>query len=373
VAGWLHVSQATLSRIEHGKRHLTIDEIDSFTRALGMPLALRWTAQPEVGEDVDPLSRRSLLGAGVGAALGLDATTAPAAAREIDPDLALHWMALLRLLDHHDAMCGPHEVLDNVCHEINLIAGHRKVARGDLRMQLLCVEARWSHFASWLSYDTGDAPHRDYWSERALRLAQEADQPDVVAWVLMRRSRWAVGQRDAQRAIAFAEAAYRVGASSDHIRALCALRLAQGQAVAHETNACERSLAAAHDLLDRASRTDVPDLCRVEVTSAWVMGDDARCWLRLQPRRAIPMFEEVLRVLPPERARKRGVHQAHLAMACAAAGEPERAGAEGMRALNVAQTIQSDVIVRRLERLDRQLAAYDVPAATDFREAFAAL
>ena len=94
VAGWLHVSQATLSRIEHGKRQLTVDEIDGFTRALGMPLALRWIALPEAGDDVEPLSRRSLLGAGVGAAAwGLNATTAPApaAAREIDPpEVSIH-------------------------------------------------------------------------------------------------------------------------------------------------------------------------------------------------------------------------------------------------------------------------------------------
>jgi hypothetical protein len=85
------------------------------------------------------------------------------------------------------------------------------------------------------------------------------------------------------------------------------------------------------------------------------------------------MFGEVLRLLPRERTRKRGAHQAHLAMACAAAEEPERAAAEGMKALNVARTIQSDVIVRRLKCLDRRLAAYDVPPVAEFREALAAL
>ncbi|MDQ3148918.1 MAG: helix-turn-helix domain-containing protein, partial [Chloroflexota bacterium] len=88
VAGWLHVSQMTVSRIEQGKRRLTIDEINWFARSLGIPVTLRWVPQQssEAGEDVDPLSRRSLLGAGAGAALGFGATTAPAAAREIDPE-----------------------------------------------------------------------------------------------------------------------------------------------------------------------------------------------------------------------------------------------------------------------------------------------
>jgi hypothetical protein len=282
-------------------------------------------------------------------------------------------MKLLHLLGRHDAMCGPHDVLGNVCHEINLIAGHRKVARGDVRTQLLRVEARWSYFASWLSYDTGDTAHRDYWSERALRLAQEADYPDLVAWVLLRRSRWSIEQRDAQRATAFAEAARRVTGTSGHIRALCTMRLAQAHALAQDTDACERSLATAHDLLGNVNPADAPDLCRLDVTSLWVMGDDPRCWLRLQPRKAIPMFERVLRLLPQERARKRGVHQAHLAMAYVAAGEPKRAAAEGMTALHIGHAIKSDVIARRLKSLDRQLSAYDAPATADFREAFASL
>jgi len=376
VAGWLHVSQATLSRIEHGKRQLTVDEIDGFTRALGMPLALRWIALPEAGDDVEPLSRRSLLGAGVGAAAwGLNATTAPApaAAREIDPELVAHWMDLLRLLTRHDTMYGSSDVVGAVRHELGLIAAHRKVARGELRAQLLRAEARWALFASWLSHDTGNSRLRDIWAERTLELAREASYPDLAAWVLMRRSRWAGHERDARRAIAFAEAARRTPGSSEQVRALCALRLAQGQALAQDPDACERSLAAAHDLLGRADVADTPDLCRLDVTAPWVLGDDARCWLRLQPRKAIPMFEEVLRLLPPDRTRKRGVHQAHLATACAAADEPERAAAEGMKALSIAQTLQSDVILRRLKRLDRRLAACDMPAVGEFREALAAL
>ena len=70
MADWLNVSQSTLSRIELGKRRLTVDEIVGFARSLGLQLSLRWEAQhpTEVREDVEPISRRSLLGAGAGAA-----------------------------------------------------------------------------------------------------------------------------------------------------------------------------------------------------------------------------------------------------------------------------------------------------------------
>ncbi|MGI9099247.1 MAG: helix-turn-helix domain-containing protein [Solirubrobacteraceae bacterium] len=258
VAGWLHVSQATLSRIELGRRHLTIDETVWFARALGMPVALRWTAQPEAGEDVDPLSRRSLLGAGVGAAVGLGATTAPVAARDIDPELVSHWLKLLRVLGRHDAMFGPHEVFDTVRHEVGLIAAHRQIARGDLRTQLLGVESRWAWLASWLSNDAGDWHLRDSWADRSLRLAHEAGDPEMIAWALVWQSRWAAMRHDASRAIRLADAARRTPGTTGKIQALCALKEAHGHAVANDIAACEGRLADAYQLLDARSAAARP-------------------------------------------------------------------------------------------------------------------
>jgi Helix-turn-helix domain len=375
VADWLHVSQSTLHRIEYAKRHVTIDEIDSFTRALGIPLALRWTPQSESGEDVNPLSRRSLLGAGIGAAAGLNATTAPAAAREVDPELVAHWIKLLRVLDHHDANCGPHDALDTVCREIDLIARHRQIASGALQQQLLCVESRWAQFASWLSNDAGDAHRRDAWADQALRLAEAAGYSEMVAYVLMRQSRWAVEDQNARRAKTFAEAARGVSHATPQVRALAALRKAQGHALAGDHVACEHSITDTYELLDGADAPQSPwdQLTRLETTRPFVMAEDARCWLWLRPRKAITMYEEVLRLWPSDRGRSRGVQQACLALACAAADEPERAATEGLRALQHAQTTRSNMTVRALRQLDRRLAACDTAAVGDFREAFATL
>jgi transcriptional regulator with XRE-family HTH domain len=372
VAGWLHMSQAAVCRIETGRRRVTIDEIAAIAHALGMPIALPWTLQLEVGEDVDPLSRRSLLGAGVGAALGLNATTAPIADRPVDPELASHWIRLLHVLDAHDAMCGPHDALASVRNEINLITQHRHIAKGELHRQLLRVEARWAQFASWLSNDVGDRQHRDAWLDQALRLAEEADYPEMVAYVLMRQSRWAVEDRDARRAIALARAAGRTPRATERVRALCALHEAQGHALAHDADSCERSVADADDLLDRAKAPPSPwdDLARNEVNAPAVLVADARCWLWLRPAKAIGMLDDAVRIWPRNRLRSRGIQQARLALACAAADEPERAAAEGIKALSIAHATKSDGIVRELRCLDRQLAVCDVPAAGDFHEAF---
>jgi hypothetical protein len=375
LANWLHMSQAAVCRIETGRRRVTIDEIACVARALGMPVALPWTVQPEAGVDVDPISRRSLLGAGVGTALGLNATTAPAAPRSIDPELAAHWIRLLHVLDAHDAMCGPHDALASVWHEINLIAQHRQVATGELRRRLLCVESRWAQFASWLSNDVGHKHHRDAWLERALRLAQEADYAEMVAYVLMRQSRWAVEDRDAARAIALARVAGRTPRATERVRALCALQEAQGHALAADAASCERSLADVDDLLERAQEppSHWDDLARNHVTAPAVLAADARCWLWLRPAKAIGIFEDAMRIWPRARPRTRSVQQARLALACAAAGKLDRAAIEGTKALDIAQTTKSDMTMRELTRLDHRLAACDAPAAADFREAFAAL
>ena len=376
VAGWLHMSQAAVCRIEAGRRRLTIDEIAAVARALGMPVALPWALLPEVGEDVDPLSRRSLLGAGAGAALGLSATTAPAAARDVDPERALRWMELMGLLYRHDAMFGPHDVVGPVRHELGVIAEHRHLARGDLRTDLMRVESRWSLFASWLAHDTGDWRTRDHWADRSLRLAQEAGYSDMVAWVLLRQSQWAATQGDPQRAVALAGAAGRTRGISKRMHALCTLRRAHAHALTHDAASCERSLAAAHDaFVDHAPTGDDPcdELAGRDLTAPYVLAAEARCWIDLRPGTAIPMLEDVLRTWPRGRTRGRGVHRARLALACAAANELDRAAAEGLKALDIAHTTRSHVTVRELKRLDHRLAGCDARAAADFREAFAAL
>jgi hypothetical protein len=85
------------------------------------------------------------------------------------------------------------------------------------------------------------------------------------------------------------------------------------------------------------------------------------------------MLDDVLRLWPQDRARGRGIHHARLALACAADNEPERAAAEGVKALEIAQTTKSDVTGRELKRLDQRLAACDSPAVAEFREAYVSL
>ena len=107
--------------------------------AAGSPLRCDAATHSEAGddEDVEPTTRRGLIGTGAVAAVGSVTTAAPAAAREVDPALPEHWRGLLRLLGRHDEVSGPHDILDTVRGELRIIAEHR----GD-RAGSACVGVR---------------------------------------------------------------------------------------------------------------------------------------------------------------------------------------------------------------------------------------
>jgi hypothetical protein len=305
-------------------------------------------------------------------ALDLGATTRPTTAREIDPESVSRWVGLLDLLIRHDAMWGPHELVRAVSHEIAMIGEYRQLAHGELRTQLLREESRWSWFASWLAHDAGNARLSECWADRAVRLAREVGHRDMVSWVLTNRSQWAATRDDARQAITLASASDQTRGVSTYLRAICALRGAHGHALAGDAAACERRIADARRLLDRPDTAD-RELGGHAATAPYVLADEARCWQRLRPHKAIITYEDALRVWPRDSTRGRGIHQAGLALACANADEPERAAFEGLKALDIARSTRSTIIMRRLKQLDHQLAACDVPAAADFREAIATL
>jgi hypothetical protein len=284
-------------------------------------------------------------------------------------------VGLLSVLDQFDAMFGPHAVLEILRHEINLMDQHAQVAHGELRTELLRVEARWSGFASWLSHDVGNSRAGDQWAVRALRLAKEAGYQDLVAWILMRQSEWAGSKLQPKQAIAFAEAGGRIPETTDRVRAVCALRKAYGHALANDQASCGRSLAEVRSTLldhaDNSSDTARPELGGHTVTPPYVLADEAHCWLWLRPKKAVNGYEEALRIWPFERTRSRGIHHARLALACAASNEPERAATEGLGALAVARTTKSDVAMGELKTLDRRLSSFDTPTVEEFREALA--
>jgi len=302
-------------------------------------------------EQVDPTNRRGLLEAGASVALGVPLLGGvPARAGEVDPELPEHWTALLTLLGRHAEMFGSHGVLGIIEREMLVIAAHRGAARGGLRTELM----RWATFAAWLCHHTGDARERNAWTDRALRLAHESDYADMAAFGRGRQSKHA---SDPRRAVEYAEAALRVRGASTQTRAWCARYAATGHAWAGATASCERRLHDAYVLLEDADSPPPPWAHGFRVTGSGTRATEARCWLTIAPAKAIVFYEDALRDWPRAEIQHGGLQRARLALACALAGQRDRAKAEGAKALAIAKQTRSASVTRELKRLGAALSA----------------
>ena len=300
---------------------------------------------------MEPTDRRGLLGAAGAAAIGLSTAAAPTAAHAVDPELPAHYSALLSVLGRHDAAFGPHEVLAIVRRELGIIADHRTVARGPLRAALMRVEGRWSIYAAWLCEDTGDRHGRDGLANRALRLGREGGDPDVIAWTRARQAQWS----GPPRAVLLAESGLRTPRAGAQTRALCAVRAAYGHARMGDSKMTTRLLTEAEALLEHDSPP--PPSAALPSTDRLVRCWEARCWAALEPIKGAELYDTALRDWPQVQIRDGGLYRARLAIACAAAGERDRAQAEGRRALAIARATKSVTAQRELRRLGVALNA----------------
>ena len=228
-----------------------------------------------------------------------------------------------------------------------VIAGDREVARGDLRTELMRVEARWTIYAAWLCEDTGGRRGRAALLERALHLAREADHPDLMAWARARQAQWT----DPPRAIRLAEAALRTSRASAHTRALCAVRAALAHARIADTETTAHPLAEAHTLAAQQSASPLLS-ADTPLSGFLVRCWEARCWAALEPAKGVALYDDLLRDWPRAVGRRDGsLYHARLAIACAASGQLDRARAEGRKALTPARAMQSATAARELRQL----------------------
>jgi tetratricopeptide (TPR) repeat protein len=210
-----------------------------------------------------------------------------------------------------------------------------------------------------------------------MTISQEAGDRLMTSYILMRQSQRASEHGDAQRTLALAQAAQRPRTLTPAVRASSAIREAEGHALFGNAAACQRKLDEAHRLLDeRRKMTDCEPFSTLGAhyaTHAYVTVHEAQCWARLdQHDKAATTLSQVLASWPATLQRDAGLHQARLAHAYAADGEPDRAAIEGLAALEIARSTGSARIMLELGALDKRL--YDhaaLQAVREFRDAYA--
>jgi hypothetical protein len=244
-------------------------------------------------------------------------------------------------------------------------------------VELLTVGAWYAEFAGWLYQDAGNPHAATYWTDRALRWVQAADDPLRVSYVLMRKSNQASSLGDAGRTLGLAQAALRgQDRLPPRVRALTLRQEARAHALSGDPTACARALEAAqqqaaapgdHDEDERA----LAGYC----TPSYLDGEAADCWMLLgQPRKAITTLEHGLAEWPAPYQRDLGLNLARLAVAHAADQAPEQACAVGHQAAGIVSDTWSARATAELRRLPPLLAAWpDLAAVAELRETLAAL
>ena len=294
----------------------------------------------------------------------------------MNPALVPHWAGLLRVLSAaHDAS-GPRHLHDVARGELALISRNREAAGGETQRGLLNVEARWAEFASWTADNLGDGQNAAYWLRIALSLARQAESRSLVAYVMMRQAQRAIERRDASQATTLAEAAGRFSGLPARDRALCAVRCAQGGALAGDRVSTQRALRQAYRLVAHADATedcDDPDTIGHHCVRAYVAAHEGFCQLSLgQPGTAVTILEDILRGWPPAYRQDEGLTRTWLGAAYAAVDRIGEAAAQGHTALNLAVESGSVRTARALRRLDVALAAHGgVPEVAGFRSRYA--
>jgi tetratricopeptide (TPR) repeat protein len=385
VAGWLSISQEKLSRIESGKEHVwDLRDLTHYARVLGLPQPsaclgiLDGLLPSSTHAPVEPFDRRALLSKA--AALGLSAIpAAPVAdvASKVDPERVERSLQMLGMLADQDNIFGPRAVVGVSRRELAMTSRERQVTRGKLRTEVLRVESRWAEFAGWLSDDGGDAQAGDYWLDRAMAMSQESGDRLMTSYILMRQSQRASERGDARRTVALAQAAQRPPALTTAVRALGAVREAEGHALASDATACQSKLDEAHQLLDdregQIPETFFDSLGTHYTTHAYVTVHEAQCWMWLDRYdKATTTLSAALASWPAALHRDAGLHRARLARSYAADGEPDRAAHDGLSALEIACSTKSARIMLELAALNRQLSDHTaLPATREFRDAYA--
>ena len=259
-----------------------------------------------------------------------------------------------------DWLLGPHQVLGTVGGHLDLVQQLLPNIAGAKRRRLLQVGARYAEFASWLNQDSGNARAATHWADRAMEWAQEAGNPLMVSYVLVRKADQAAATRDAPRTIGLAQTALQQRRRlTSRGRAVALQQLAVGHALAGNEVACQRALDSAAQLAERSQQEGDEGPGRY-CTPAYVEIQRAATWIELgRPERAITLFEDSLARLPSVHRRDRGVYLARLASAYALSGSPDVSVRKGWEAFTVAQATGSRRITTELGQLRTRLAPWE--------------
>jgi hypothetical protein len=220
---------APLSRIEQGTRRLTVDDINWFARALGVPWKLRWIEQAsEARVEVDQGTVEAHHAAAERLCCDYSTVPAPALREQTEQQL----QDVRRLLDGRKTLSQHRELL---------------VIAGWLSMLLGC-----------LHNDLGKRRAAEAARDDAFHLGKEAGHPVLVRWVYELQSWFALTDGRFRDVTMFARAGQEQG-NDDSASVQLILQEAKGWAKLGDRRQAEDALQRGWSVLNRLPRADQPE------------------------------------------------------------------------------------------------------------------
>lgn len=289
-----------------------------------------------------------------------------------DVDPLEHFQQVKKTLMDSDNLFGPGSVIQATQEQISAIQRLRQSYRGAGRKKLLQIQTQFAEFCGWVYQDSCDYRASLYWSGRALEWSHMCGDREATAFILARRSHLAADMGDPTEAVEAAEAALRMmPGESSRVTVFSLTCAAQGHALRRDSVNCERTYAAARDLLERQETDPSRPWALLLVDHSYIDVHRARSLALLADYAgAVKSFRQAISALPHGYRRDRGVYLAREAVAHVGNGDAEQACAVGFQALTIGAETGSGRIVRELESLDTALNQFpSTSRVADFHEA----
>ncbi|MEV6236941.1 helix-turn-helix transcriptional regulator [Lentzea sp. NPDC051838] len=305
-----------------------------------------------------PMPRREAIAAGAASLLGLTLGTPRSASAAAAHDGTLTaFRSLFAQVRQLGQTTSPSVVLPMVTVHTHTLRGMANGAPTPVREQLLGLAARYSEYAGWMAQEAGDDRAAMWWTRNAVEMGAAAGDTELATYSLIRQALITLYRDDAVGTIDLAQQAQAAPGTSPRVQGLAALREAQGHALACDYDACHRALDRAAALLDKADTASGMTIGSASVSgadlnqlvTAWCLHDLGRS------REAADVMDRQLSLVPDNAHRTHARFGARRALAYAAAGDIDHAGALASKVLDAAELVDSATVRQDLKRLARLL------------------
>ncbi|WP_158083235.1 XRE family transcriptional regulator [Streptomyces antioxidans] len=297
------------------------------------------------------------------------------ACRYFDGTMVEYFRSQLETAKCDDGRLGAQKTLPVVLGLLGVIEQQARDVKPVIRRELLSVGADGAEFAGWLYRDAHQPGIAVFWYDRAMEWAQEADDPAMQGYMLLKKSQMAYDDRDAVRMLTLAQA-------GQHQRWQLPTRV-QAELLQQEALGCamlgepltliEQKLDTARELLTRAAKGEPSGLGAYFNEHTLLLRNAVSYTEAGKPGIAADLFGEIISAGTLSR-RDTGFFNARRAAALALSGEPDEAAEVGTASAEVALAVQSERTMRVLGEVLQALSHWrGRPAVRKFGEALRAV